>query len=125
MVPDFSGVTKRPRPLTTFAPAIYCVTSVIFWTVGSIRPQVLATIAPVIAVVGLLQPLNAFVFIGDGILQGSQDFVYEVRGRNPPSAGRLRHALSLSLLVAHFPSSLPLSFLTSSGLPCSWPRTSL
>lgn len=46
---------------------------------ASIYRQVLATIAPVITVVGLLQPLNSYVFIGDGILQGSQDFVYEVR----------------------------------------------
>ncbi|CAN0429618.1 unnamed protein product, partial [Hapterophycus canaliculatus] len=42
-------------------------------------PEVLTAIAPVIVVVSLLQPLNAFVFVGDGILQGTQDFVYEVR----------------------------------------------
>lgn len=40
--------------------------------------QVIAAIAPIIAVVGLLQPLNGYVFVGDGILQGTQDFVYEV-----------------------------------------------
>ncbi|CAN0463324.1 unnamed protein product, partial [Discosporangium mesarthrocarpum] len=36
-----------------------------------------AEVAPLITVVGLMQPLNSFVFAGDGVLQGSQDFVYE------------------------------------------------
>lgn len=54
------------------------------WVDGLIDRQVLTAIAPVILVVGLLQPLNSYVFIGDGILQGSQDFVYEVRGTPSP-----------------------------------------
>ncbi|CAM9113438.1 unnamed protein product [Ectocarpus sp. 4 AP-2014] len=60
-------------------------TLVIFQVFGSVLPlvftsdqKVIAAIAPIIAVVGLLQPLNGYVFVGDGILQGTQDFVYEV-----------------------------------------------
>ncbi|CBN77635.1 mate efflux protein, multi antimicrobial extrusion family [Ectocarpus siliculosus] len=61
-------------------------TLVIFQVFGGVLPliftsdqKVIAAIAPVIAVVGLLQPLNGYVFVGDGILQGTQDFVYERR----------------------------------------------
>ncbi|CAN0194362.1 unnamed protein product, partial [Pylaiella littoralis] len=57
---------------------------VVFQVFGGLLPliftsnlEVLAAVAPVILVVGLLQPLNSFVFVGDGILQGTQDFVYE------------------------------------------------
>ncbi|CAM9470074.1 unnamed protein product, partial [Ectocarpus sp. 12 AP-2014] len=59
-------------------------TLVIFQVFGGVLPliftsdqKVIAAIAPIIAVVGLLQPLNGYVFVGDGILQGTQDFVYE------------------------------------------------
>ncbi|CAM9260281.1 unnamed protein product [Chrysoparadoxa australica] len=38
---------------------------------------VLSATAPLITLVGLMQPLNAYVFVGDGVLQGSLDFVYE------------------------------------------------
>eukprot|EP00903_Cladosiphon_okamuranus_P014710 g13631.t1 len=71
---------------------------VVFQVFGNYLPlmftsdkQVLATVAPVIGVVGLLQPVNAYVFIGDGILQGSQDFVYEA----------LTMAVSASLLPGY------------------------
>lgn len=69
------GIALRQAPLIP-------ITSCLF---GWIDRQVLATVAPVIAVVGLLQPLNSYVFIGDGILQGSQDFVYEVGGNIQPA----------------------------------------
>lgn len=69
---------KTPNSLCLFA-----------WMDEWIDLQVLATIAPVVAVVGLLQPLNAYVFIGDGILQGSQDFVFEVRRTPSPLSLRV------------------------------------
>ncbi|CAM9520942.1 unnamed protein product [Scytosiphon promiscuus] len=71
---------------------------ILFQVFGDVLPliftsnrEVLTAIAPVIAVVGLLQPLNAFVFVGDGILQGTQDFVYEA----------LTMAVSASLLPGY------------------------
>eukprot|EP00904_Undaria_pinnatifida_P005645 jgi/Undpi1/220/HiC_scaffold_1.g00217.m1 len=39
--------------------------------------RVLAALVPVMSVIGFLQPINAYVYVGDGVLQGSQDFVYE------------------------------------------------
>lgn len=38
----------------------------------------LSTAAPIVLITAVMQPLNAYTFVGDGVLQGSQDFVYEV-----------------------------------------------
>jgi putative MATE family efflux protein len=39
--------------------------------------SVLNAVAPLIVIVGVMQPLNACVFSADGVLQGSLDFAYE------------------------------------------------
>lgn len=39
--------------------------------------QVLSAAAPIMVLVGWVQPVTAYVYVGDGILQGSQDFLYE------------------------------------------------
>lgn len=43
-------------------------------------PKVLGALAPIIVVVGVMQPINSFVYVGEGILEGSKDFVYEASG---------------------------------------------
>lgn len=58
-------------------PLLLCVSPVV----------VVAQVTPIVWLVALMQPLNGFVNVGAGVLQGAQDFAYQVR-----TAGQHGHA---------------------------------
>lgn len=67
--PDTIGTQLTHRRFWCFFLFCFCFT---------FSAQVLSAVAPVMIIVGLIQPVTAYVYVGDGVLQGSKDFVYEV-----------------------------------------------
>ena len=89
-----------------------------YWSLGSVLPRiftsdpaVLASVALVFPVVALFQPLNAYVFVGDGILIGAEDARYLARSM----------ALSALLAIPVIVAALPLGW----GIRGIWAGLSL